>query len=142
MARNVSSVSCERVSARARAAMRGSAAHILHVGTILRNEISHFHVSNSLWKLCHLSAIMTAQRHDKLLHVMRDLQAAGFNCRVSLRMMNKRQRIGAALHITFDIELVQPGLKFRRCLQAVRGCGAPGELEGGGGRGHAYIRSI
>jgi len=114
--------------------MRGNSAHIRNIGTILRNEISHFHVSNSLWKLCHLRSIMAAQRHDKLLHVVCYLLASGFNCRGSLRMTSKQQphcgvpstSSSSNQHLNLEDACVQLGVAIR--------------LMGWGG--HVYIRSI
>ena len=55
-------------------------AHIPNIAAVLGDKISHFHLFDCLGKLQHLRAVVAAQRHDKLVDVMRHLLAARFNC--------------------------------------------------------------
>jgi hypothetical protein len=97
----------------------GGASHILNVGAILGDKISQFHLLDGLGKLQHLSTIVAAQCHNKLVEMMRHLLAAGLNCAgecwslTTWEQLSRHQR-------TFNIELVQPTLEFRWCLEQMR----------------------
>jgi hypothetical protein len=82
-----------RVSARV--GWGGGGAHILDIAAVLCHKILHFHLFDRLGKLEHLSAVMAAKRHDKLVDMMCHLLAASFNC-AEYRVRRRRGSGGAA----------------------------------------------
>ena len=85
IARKVSSVICGRLSKHmirrfGFVSVGRGIAHIPNIAAVLGDKISHFHLFDCLGKLQHLRAVVAAQRHDKLVDVMRHLLAARFNC--------------------------------------------------------------
>ena len=133
IARKVSSVICGRLSKHmirrfGFVSVGRGIAHIPNIAAVLGDKISHFHLFDCLGKLQHLRAVVAAQRHDKLVDVMRHLLAARFNC-AEYRVRRQRGGSNAAAAArrqqrgalrTFHIELIQPTLKFRRSLREVR----------------------